>query len=394
MPISKKSLFAIALSTAALTLASCEARGSVESTTEAQPVSGAIDAGKIGPFAVTEHGQYEEPWALAFEPGSGKLFITEKSGQVKFFQPASGQIGVVSGIPKVDYGGQGGLGDIAFAPDYETSRLVYLSYAEAGASNTRGAAVGRGTMNCEVGNACQLENFAVIWRQAPKTTGRGHYSHRIAFSPDGQHLFIASGERQKMSPAQDTKNTLGAIVRLNLDGSPAQGNPLANQPSPTNEIWSYGHRNILGLGFDAQGRLWDVEHGPAGGDEFNLVKPGANYGWPVVSDGAHYDGTDIPDNATRPEFAQSAITWTPVIAPGGMIFYKGDLFTGWKGTALIAGLSSNALIHVEIEGENAHEKARYRFDNRIRGIAEAPDGAIWIIEDGDGGRLLRLTPAR
>ncbi|GAA4644331.1 PQQ-dependent sugar dehydrogenase [Pontixanthobacter gangjinensis] len=351
------------------------------------------DAKIIGPFKVTEHGTFNEGWAGAFEPTTGRIFVTEKSGQLKFVNPETGQTGSVSGTPEVDYGGQGGFGDIAFAPDYADSKMIYLSWVEAGDGETRGAVVGRGTLACESDAACSISDLDIIWRQTPKVTGRGHYSHRIVFSPDGQHLFVASGDRQKMQPAQDTSNTLGTIVRLNLDGTPAAGNPMADKPAPTNEIWSYGHRNILGLGFDAQGRLWDVEHGPAGGDEFNLVAAGSNYGWPLVSDGNHYDGKKIPNNSTRPDLAQSAITWTPVIAPGGMIFYGGDMFSDWKGTALIAGLSSNELVHVKIDGDGASEAARYGFENRLRAVVEAPDGAIWVIEDGEGGRLLRLTPA-
>ena len=365
----------------------------METSTEADPVVSSGPAETVGPFSVTEHGTYNEPWALAFEPGTGNIFITEKSGKLKFFQPANGKIGFVTGVPVVDYGGQGGMGDVAFAPDYETSKMVYLSWVEAGDGNTRGAAVGRGKLVCDDHDSCDLRDFSIVWRQSTKVSGRGHYSHRIAFSPDGQHLFIASGDRQKMQPAQDTSNNLGSIVRLNLDGTPAAGNPLAGKESVTDQIWSYGHRNILGLDFDANGQLWDVEHGPAGGDEFNLVKAGANYGWPVVSDGNHYDGKNIPNNATRPDLAQSAITWTPVIAPGDMTFVRGDLFAEWKGTALIAGLSSNALVHITVNGESATESARYDFGKRLRSVGEAADGAIWVLEDGEGGRLLRLIPA-
>ncbi|WP_271439089.1 PQQ-dependent sugar dehydrogenase [Pontixanthobacter luteolus] len=392
MTISKNALLALALSPAAIALSSCEANGSVETATETQAVAGAKEAGTFGPFSVTEHGTFNEPWAAAFEPTTGNLFITEKSGQIKFFQPENGKVGTVSGVPAVDYGGQGGLGDIAFAPDYDQSGMIYLSWAEAGDGDTRGAVVGRGKLACGGASACSINDLEIIWRQAPKVTGRGHYSHRIAFSPDGQHLYIASGDRQKMQPAQDTSNTLGTIVRLNLDGTPAAGNPMADKGGKTSEIWSYGHRNILGMDFDAQGRLWETEHGPAGGDEFNLVKAGSNYGWPVVSDGNHYDGEKIPNNSTRPDLAGSAITWTPVIAPGDMVFYKGNLFSDWQGDALIAGLKTNAIIHVKVDGDTAREAARYEFENRLRTIDTGSDGALWVLEDGEGGRLLRLTP--
>lgn len=353
--------------------------------------SAEASAQTVGAFAITEHGTFSEPWAAAFEPGTGTLFITEKEGTIKFYQPANDKLGFVSGVPEVDYGGQGGLGDIAFAPDYETSSAIYLSWVEAGKNNTRGAVVGKGTLVCEEHDSCAIEGLNVIWQQTPKVTGHGHYSHRITFSPDGQHLFVASGDRQKLDPAQDRSNTLGSVVRLTLDGQPAPGNPFAAEGGVTSEIWSYGHRNILGLQFDADGRLWDLEHGPAGGDELNLVKFGANYGWPVVSDGNHYSGDPIPDHATRPEFAKAAIGWTPVIAPGNFIFYGGDMFGDWRGDALIAGLSSNAIVRVSIDGESATETGRYDMDARIREIVEAPDGAIWVLEDSDEGRLLRLS---
>jgi len=369
-------------------LASCGAAASVENPGEGPITVAASDSYEAGPFSVTDHGTFDQPWAADIEPTTGNIFITEKEGAIKFYQPADGKMGFVGGVPEVDFGGQGGLGDIAFAPDYAESGMIYLSWVEAGGSDTRGAVVGRGQLSCEDQGHCEIRNMDVIWHQAPKTTGRGHYSHRIAFSPDGQHMFVASGDRQKMQPAQDASNTLGSIVRLNLDGSAAAGNPV----SENSEIWSYGHRNILGIDFDAQGRLWDVEHGPAGGDEFNLVNAGANYGWPVVSDGNHYNGDKIPNNATRPDLAQSAITWTPVIAPGDMTFLRGDTFADWKGDALIAGLSSNALVHVKLDGDTAREIARYDLDSRIRVVLEAADGAIWVLEDGEGGKLMRLTP--
>lgn len=337
---------------------------------------------------------------MAFAPGTDTLFVTEKAGTVTGLT-ADGRRISVSGAPQVDYGGQGGLGDIAFLPVESGSgpldRTIYLSWAEAGQGDTRGAAVGRGRLICSAETTCAIEGLKVIWRQTPKVTGRGHYSHRIAFSPDGQYLFIASGERQKGEPAQDVSNTLGTIVRLLPDGTPAPGNPMADKAAPTNQIWTYGHRNILGLKFDSQGRLWDLEHGPAGGDELNLVKAGSNYGWPVVSDGDHYSGEPIPDHATRPEFAAPAISWNPVIAPGDMIFYSGSLFPQWNGQVLIAAMKPAGVVRVGIEGEKARELARYPTDNRIRSIAQAPDGSILLLEDQKSipsARLLRLTPAR
>jgi glucose/arabinose dehydrogenase len=375
-----------AVSASALALASC----ANAETGETAPV-----VASATPFTVSEVATFEEPWAITFAPGTAMLFVTEKAGTVKVLDTATGTIGTVSGAPKVDYGGQGGLGDIAFLPAEAgkpvDGRTVYLSWAEAGDGDTRGAVVGKGTLACAGVQTCAIEGLAVIWRQTPKVTGRGHYSHRIAISPNGQHLFIASGERQKMQPAQDTANTLGSIVRLNLDGSPAAGNPMADKGGATAEIWSYGHRNILGMDWDTQGRLWEVEHGPAGGDELNLVKPAANYGWPIRSNGEHYNGDPIPDHAADDGFAQPATSWNPVIAPGDMLFYTGDKFPAWKGHALIAGLGSQAIVDVVIDGETAREVARHEFDARLRSIAQGPDGALWVAQDGKGAKLLKLT---
>ena len=349
-------------------------------------------------FQTDPIGTFAEPWALAFAPGTPVLFVTEKAGTMKFVDTRSGRIGTVTGLPRVDYGGQGGLGDVAFLPneaaDTLSRRTIYLSWAEAGSGDTRGAAVGRGTLVCEDANACRIEGLDVIWRQTPKVTGRGHYSHRIRFSPDGRTLFIASGDRQKLDPAQDTSNTLGTIVRLLPDGTPHPDNPLAGRGSPQDQIYSWGHRNILGMDIDGAGRLWEVEHGPAGGDELNVVQRGANYGWPVRSNGDHYDGRPIRDHSADDGFVKPAISWSPVIAPGGMVIYDGDAFPGWRGDLLLAGLKPKELIEVSLDGTRATEQARYDFDKRLRDVTQGPDGAVYVVEDGDGGRLLRLTPAR
>jgi glucose/arabinose dehydrogenase len=383
--ISKLSL---AFSIPALALASCAAAETGESAPE--PIS-AEDAG----ITVTPMGEFERPWAIEFMPGTDTLAITEKSGTLKLMKTATGETTTVRGVPEVDYGGQGGLGDVAFLAseaDRDDGRTIFLSWAEAGEDDTRGAAVGKGTLTCdEASNFCAISDFAVIWRQTPKVTGRGHYSHRITFSPDERYMFIASGDRQKLTPAQITENTLGSIVRLNLDGTPAAGNPMEEEGTPTDEIWSYGHRNILGLDWDAEGRLWEVEHGPAGGDELNLVKRAANYGWPTRSYGDHYNGDAITDHTPDDGFTKPAIHWTPVIAPGDMIFYSGDMFADWNGDALIAGLGSKGLVRVEIDGESAREAARYDLGNRIRSLDVGPDGSIWVAEDGPSGRVLKIS---
>ncbi|RZK00646.1 MAG: PQQ-dependent sugar dehydrogenase [Novosphingobium sp.] len=377
------------LSLAALGLASC---GSA-STGDKAAAAEAKTAGDPG-FTVTQVAQFEEPWAMAFLPGTPFALITERKGKLMLWQEG-GEVREVDGVPQVAYGGQGGLGDVALAPDFPTSGTVYLTWAEAGDNDTRGAVLGRAKLVTD--GAPKLEGLQVIWRQEPKVTGQGHYSHRIAFSPDGQHLFLASGERQKFTPAQDLNANLGKILRLTLDGKPAPGNPFAAKGGVTSQIWSYGHRNVLGLQFDASGRLWDLEHGPKGGDELNLVEPGKNYGWPLVSDGDHYDGRPIPRNATRPDLAQPAISWNPVIAPGDFIFYRGSDFPQWRGQAVIAAMLPSAIVRVAIDGTKAREVARYPMSHRLREIEEREDGSIWLLEDGKeagAGHLLRLSPVK
>lgn len=370
------------LSALTIALASC---GSAPAGEKPVPVPTDPD------FALVPVAQFDEPWAIAFLPGTPLALVTERKGTLKLWEDG-GEVRTVAGLPAVAYGGQGGLGDIVLAPDFAASGTVYLSWAEAGPGRTAGAAVGRAKLVLE--GAPRLEGLEVIWRQVPKVTGQGHYSHRIAFSPDGQFLFIASGDRQKFTPAQDMAANLGKIVRLLPDGTPAPRNPFADQGGVTAQVWTLGHRNILGLQFDAQGRLWDLEHGPRGGDELNLVKPGRNYGWPVVSNGDNYDGSPIPDHPTRPDFAAPAISWNPVIAPGDFIFYRGEQFPAWRGQAVIAAMKPAALVRVSIDGEQAHEVARYPMAHRLRDIAQREDGSIWLLEDGKeggAGRLLRLT---
>ncbi len=356
----------------ALGLASC---GNTASADKGAPAASIL--ARDG-FAMAEVARFDEPWAMAFlSPGTA--LVTERRGSLKLVDLAKRSTIAVSGVPAVDYGGQGGLGDVVLSPEYAQNRLVYLSWAEAGPGDTRGAAVGRARLVREGGKA-RLERLEVIWRQ-DKTTGRGHYSHRLAFSPDGNWLYIASGDRQKMTPAQDPKSNLGKIVRLSV-------------PDPARvEHVSLGHRNILGLAFDGHGSLWEVEHGPRGGDELNRVEAGRNYGWPVVSQGKHYDGRLIPPHSSRPDMAAPALSWTPVIGPGGMIIYRGSMFPDWTGQAIIAGLVSQGLVRVAFDGESGCEVARIAMGARIRAISEHPDGSIWVIEDGSDGRLLRLSRA-
>ncbi|HET6602967.1 MAG TPA: PQQ-dependent sugar dehydrogenase [Xanthomonadaceae bacterium] len=345
------------------------------------------------PFTVTPVAQFDEPWAMSFLP-DGSLLVTEKAGRLKLMAP-DGSIGEITGVPQVAYGGQGGLGDVVPHPRFADNGLIYLSYAEAGEADTRGAAVARARLARDDAGGGALSALEVIWRQQPKVTGRGHYGHRIAFGPDG-YLYISSGERQHFDPAQDMQGNLGKIVRLHEDGRVPQDNPFAADGGVSAQIWTLGHRNPLGLAFDAQGRLWAHEMGPRGGDELNLIERGDNYGYPIVSNGDHYDGRRIPDHDTRPEFNAPEITWTPVISPGGFIIYSGDRFAQWRGNGLIAGLSGKTLVRVEFDGTSAREAERFDMDQRMREIEQGPEGDIWMLEDGPasgGGRLLRLNPA-
>jgi len=353
------------------------------------PAAATADTNK--PFTATAMAEFNQPWAMTFLP-DGRLLVSERQGALKVFDIATKKTGNVGGVPAVDYGGQGGFGDVVLHPQFASNGLVYVSYAEKGDSDTRGAAVARGKLTLDGTGGGALSDMKVIWRQAPKVTDRGHYGHRIAFGPDGK-LWISSGERQKFDPAQDMKSNLGKIVRLNDDGSVPADNPFADQGGVTAQIWSLGHRNPLGLAFNAQGQLWEHEMGPKGGDEINRIERGANYGYPIVSNGDHYDGTPIPDHDTRPEFNAPEASWNPVISPAGFVIYSGDLFGDWKGDGFIGGLSSQSLVRIEFDGDKAREAARYPMGARIREVEQGPDGAIWLLEDGTQGRLLKLTPA-
>lgn len=340
------------------------------------------------PFVATPVAELDEPWALAFLP-DGRMLVTEKRGRLRIATPSGEVSEPVPGIPEVAYGGQGGLGDVVLHPDFAANGLVYLSYAEPGPRRVRGAAVARGRLTLGQDGGGRLGPLEVIWRQEPKVTGHGHYGHRLAFAPDGL-LFVSSGERQKFDPAQDMEQNLGKIVRLRDDGSVPGDNPFADRGGIAAQVWSLGHRNPLGLAFDPAGRLWNHEMGPRGGDELNRVRRGRNYGYPIVSNGDHYDGRRIPDHHTRPEFEAPRAYWVPAISPAGLVFYTGDLFPAWRGSALLGGLSSRSLVRVEIDGDDAREAERFAMGARVREVEQGPEGAVWLLQDD--GKLLKLTP--
>ncbi|MEO5774163.1 MAG: PQQ-dependent sugar dehydrogenase [Sphingomicrobium sp.] len=354
---------------------------------------------------MTEIAKFESPWAMDFMPGrngrpSNIALVTERDGRLWMLDVATGKKTKVSGIPAVKVGGQGGLGDVVIHRDRAGNNRVYLSYAEAGPNGTRGAVVGYGRLSAAsaampgapVGYS--LHDFKVIWRQTPKVSGDGHFSHRIAFAPDGT-MFVTSGERQKFEPAQDMSGNLGKVLHLTEDGAAAPGNPWAKQGGIAATFWSIGHRNLLGISFAPDGRLWESEMGPQGGDEINLILPGRNYGWPRASYGSHYGGRDIPDNHKGRGFEEPKVWWNPSISPGGMMIYTGNLFPQWKGDALIAALSGLAFIRVDIDGDKARKADQWDMEMRVRGVDQGPRGEVYLIEDGDtGGRIFRLEPKR
>jgi glucose/arabinose dehydrogenase len=363
-------------------LAACAVDAERQSSTPAEQTAAL-------PFQIQEVADFESPWAMTFMP-DGRMLVTEKSGILYLVSADGKERTAVGGIPKVSSEGQGGLMDVVLHPRFAENLFVYFSYSEAGTEG-KGVVLARGVFTD--GASPSLQKVEALFRATPYVSGDGHFAGRIAFSPDG-HLFFTNGERQKFDPAQDPKATLGKVLRLRDDGTPAPGNPLAEKGFHP-AVWTYGHRNQLGIAFDASGNLWEQEMGPQGGDEVNLILPGRNYGYPIVSDGDHYDGKPIPDHDTRPEFEKPKVVWTPVISPGGLIVYSGKLWPQWKGDLFIGGLSSQSLVRVDIEGTNARKGDQWPMGARIREPEEGPDGAIYVLEDGrrgSRGRLLKLTP--
>lgn len=339
-----------------------------------------------GPVVVEEVvSGLDHPWGMAFLP-DGRLLITERPGQLRLLDTENTLSEPLKGTPEVFKEGQGGLLDVALDPDFARNRLVYLSFAQPGEGGAS-TALGRGKL---VDGA--IEDFEVIFTQEPKIDGPNHFGGRIAFRDDGT-LFLTLGERFQFDPAQDLSNHLGAIVRLNHDGSIPDDNPFVGDAKAEDAIWSYGHRNVESAAIDKRsGRLWVAEMGPLGGDELNQPESGKNYGWPTVSWGRHYDGGDIPDPTTRPEFADAVRHWTPVISPSGMVFYSGDAFPEWQGSALIGGLSDQGVVRVAIDGTQVTEEERLPLKARIRDVEQGPDGSVYVLTDQADGDLWRLQP--
>ena len=324
----------------------------------------------------------DQPWGLAFLP-DGRMLVTEKPGTLRIVGKDGAVSDPIRGVPKVIANGQGGLLDVALDPAFSENGLVYLSYSEPGEGGA-GTAVARGKLG-----GGSLDNVEVIFRQKPKVDGGNHFGSRLAFSPDGK-LFVTLGDRFKFDPAQDLASHIGKIVRINPDGSVPGDNPFVAQDGKLPEIWSYGHRNAQGASIHPEtGKLWETEFGPLGGDELNIAEAGKNYGWPVVSWGSHYDGTDIPDPPTRPEFTDAIRNWNPVISPSGIAFYTADAIPGWKGNLLLSGLSSQSITRLELDGEKVVGEERIAMGSRIRDVVQGPDGAVYALTDG--GKILKLT---
>ena len=374
------------------------------------------------PFTMTKVADFKLPWRLAFLP-DGRMLVTEKVGPV-WLVTQQGAKTPVNNVPAVLAQGQGGMLGVFVSPKYATDKSVYLTYSEPGeAQGESGLALARAKLVIGADSA-SLDGLQVLWRQLPKGRG-GQFGAQVAFSPDGQYLFLTVGDRQRMTPAQDPDQELGKILRLTLDGKPAPGNPqagktggtsvpLINPPFDTeraktapvvstytytapnltpSEVWSTGHRTPYGLAFAPDGKLWEVEHGPRGGDELNLIEPGKNYGWPLVSYATNYNGVPIPDPGTRADLAKPVIYWTPIVAPGNLMFYNGALFPQWKGSALMGGMASQTLNRITFDGKGGATVAdRWGVGHRIRDVEAGPDGALWMLEDANPGGLYKATP--
>lgn len=384
MPLITRSLRAVGLT--ALLVAGLPAIASAQQT-RAPPV--AQTAIRVDTVAKG----LENPWALQILP-DGRYLVTERPGRLRLVERDGRLSAPVAGVPAVAVTGQGGLLDVALAPDFSRSRLVFFTYAEPRGSGRNGTAVAKGRLNLEQ-SAPRLDEVQVIFRQSPDHSGGLHFGSRLAFAPDGR-LFVTLGERFQMAFAQDLGRHWGKVVRLEPDGSVPPDNPFVGRSDARPEIWSYGHRNPQSAAIHpGSGKLWIVEHGPRGGDEVNVPLKGLNYGWPVIGYGIDYSGARLHETTAKPGMEQPVYYWVPSIAPSGMAFYSGSLFKGWNGNLLVGALAGQALHRLVLDGERivGEEVLLSDLRERIRDVRVAPDGAVLVLTDSSDGKVLRLVPA-
>jgi glucose/arabinose dehydrogenase len=338
-------------------------------------------------------------WAMTFLP-DGRLLVTAKRGDMHLVE--DGEAGpAIRGVPEVMASGQGGLLDVALAPDFAESGRIYFSYAEPRAGGGNGTSVARARLALDQNGGGALEDLEVIFRQTPAYDGTKHFGSRLVFAPDG-NLFVTVGERSDRpirDQAQDLGSGLGKVFRIEPDGSVPDDNPFVGQSGGQEgaqpEIWSYGHRNLQSATLDGEGRLWTVEHGPKGGDELNRPEAGLNYGWPVITYGVAYSGAEVGQGITKKQgMEQPVYYWDPVIAPSGMAFYEGEAIPSWQGAFLVGGLVSQGLVVLHMDGDRVAHEERVPLGARIRDVAVGPEGAVYALTEtrgGGGSTILRVT---
>jgi glucose/arabinose dehydrogenase len=334
----------------------------------------------------------EHPWGMVFLP-DGRMLVTERPGRLRVVTATGALSAALTGVPAVAASGQGGLLDVALDPQFAVNRWVYLSYAEPGdGGNIAGSAVARGKLNA---GATGLDETTVIYRQAPKVSGGGHFGSRLVFARDGS-LFITQGDRfSQRAKAQDLSTGFGKIAHINPDGTVPRTNPFVGRDNVQPAIWSYGHRNLQGATLHPEtGQLWTMEHGARGGDELNHPEAGKNYGWPVITYGIDYSGMRIGEGAVKEGMEQPVYYWDPVIAPSGMTFYTGDRYPGWKGNLFIGSMSPGALVRLEMANGRVTNEMRYlgELRERIRCVVQGPAGFLYLLTDSGMGRILRVVP--